>query len=156
MTDLGAAYHEAAHCIVARRLGLRLRRARIEQDGSGSTTTMVRHVDADDPYWVELQIIVSMAGTAAEVVLLGRSREDVPDASDRADQRRRAEALAPARQRDWEMRCWQCACAYVRQFAYEIESLADELINERQLSGFALTRTIERAEHQDRRRDHNV
>ena len=151
MTDIAAAYHEAGHCIVANRLGLRLRGASIEDDGSGTTTTMIRHVDADDPYWAQVQIIVSMAGAAAEVVLLGRSRDDVPDASDHANQRRHAAALAPARQRDWESRYWRAACAYVTQFAADIEALADELLMERQLTGFALTRTIERAENQDRR-----
>ena len=34
-SDVAAAYHEAGHCIVASRLGLRLRSASIEDDGSG-------------------------------------------------------------------------------------------------------------------------
>ena len=51
---------------------------------------------------------------------------------------------------------WRAACAYVTQFAPEIEALADELLMEQQLKGFALTRTIERAENQDRRNYDNA
>jgi len=148
MTDIAAAYHEAAHCIVARRLGLRLRKASIEDDGSGETTTLSPRTDANDPVWAEVQIIVSMAGSAAEVVLLGHSRDEVPDHQDRADQQRHAKNLTEAKKRNWETRYWRAACAYVELFKDEIESLADELIAERQLNGFALIRSIERAEHQ--------
>jgi hypothetical protein len=144
--DIAAAYHEAAHVIVAHAFGLRTIAAKIEDEGTGTTTLAFRK-SAIDPINPVLHIITSMAGSAAECVLLGVARDDVPDSGDRENQASYAAALTPSRKHDWQSRCWQCACAYVREFHVEIAALADELLLERQLTGFALSRAIERAAH---------
>ena len=86
------ALHEAAHAVVAERLGIRVERASIQLIGAeGGSVAVEGLTDAPDAAELETRIREMLAGRAADIVFSGRP--DAGSASDLQEATRMAAAL---------------------------------------------------------------
>lgn len=130
------AIHEAAHAVVARVLGLRGGRAYLLDDGTG-----LAHVTPPDPSsirGVRKWLAVSMAGAAAERLLLGITGPN-GDITDKQGQLDAAERLGLLDQLDG-LQAW--AERLVTRHAETIRTVASELLQDGELGGRTIDRLV--------------
>jgi hypothetical protein len=147
--DLDAAYHEAAHAVVARLVGLRVHRVAIGRDGHGHTE--VHGIDVDglldrtDPALlgaVVAELQATLAGRVADRIR-GIEPGDGPD-RDRAVALTSAVTVTEAERRALLVFVEGFTERLVRRVWPAIEVLAQELARKRELPGKRLDDALRR------------